>query len=71
MPEVKKVEIGSNHTVIIEKLFGPLIFCDLRITPDINEGEWVVERQRIDGNNETTWEEMSRFDCQESIFFDD
>lgn len=41
-----KVEIGSHNSVIIDKLFGPTIFADLRITPDCERG-WVIERKWI------------------------
>ena len=65
----KTVEVGYEK-VIIDKLYGPLIFCNLRVWADPTDGEWVVERERWttpDGIN-SEWEEMLRFDCQESLF---
>lgn len=43
--EPKVIEIGSQDTVIIDKLFGPHIFANLRITADTTRGCWVIERQ--------------------------
>lgn len=43
-PEEKIVEIG-NEFVIIDKVFGPLDFAKLRIKPDIENCEWVIERK--------------------------
>jgi len=42
-----KIEIGSGDRVTIEKLFGPTVFADLRITADYERGCWVIERQWI------------------------
>ena len=39
-----KVEIASFDTVEIDKLFGPTIFMNLRITASIERG-WVIERE--------------------------
>ena len=39
----KRVEIGTE-CVVIDKVFGPTIFVDLRITPDIERAEWLIER---------------------------
>lgn len=30
------------------KMFGPLIFADLRIRADLERGEWVIERRGCD-----------------------
>ncbi len=51
---VKKVEIGSNDTVEIDKLFGPTIFADLRITADVDRG-WVIERLWIKTGRYVEW----------------
>jgi len=67
--KTKTVEMGCE-TVTIEKLYGPLIFCDVRVTADFKTCKWIVERQWIHEDNSITWEKMCEFDGQESIFFD-
>lgn len=41
--EEKVVETGMSP-VVVRKLYGPTVFVDLRITPDIERTEWVIER---------------------------
>lgn len=55
------VEVGAG--VIIEKLYGPTVFMDLKITLDRNKCEWVIERRTIlpcpdpeDQENTTHWQ---------------
>jgi hypothetical protein len=50
-----KIEIGSGDRVTIEKLFGPTIFADLRITADYERGCWVIERQWIETGEFIEW----------------
>ena len=64
--EIKKIEIGGE-TIEIEKLFGPTIFANLRITPDIERG-WVIERKRI---NDGKWIEWCVIPAQINNEFDD
>ena len=64
------LEMGYS-TIILDKLFGALIFCDLRIYPDSKTCEWVVEREVIDKDSNVSWEEMIRINGQESIDFHD
>lgn len=52
--ETKTIEIGSNQSVILDKLYGPTIFADLRITADTEQG-WVVERQWIETGEWIEW----------------
>lgn len=33
--------------VVLDKLFGPLIFANLRIRADIRSCNWIVEREQI------------------------
>lgn len=58
------VEVGPNHRVTIDKLFGPLIFFNLRISLDIQTCEWVIERQSIrrdkKGDDEEVYTEVHR-----------
>lgn len=53
--ETKTVEIGSMDTVVIDKLFGPTIFADLRITADSDRGCWVIERMWINKGEFIEW----------------
>lgn len=50
-----KIEIGSFDVVIIEKLFGPTICADLRITADTSKGCWIIERQWLKNNEWIEW----------------
>ena len=33
--------------VILSKMFGPIIFADIRIRADANTCEWIIERENI------------------------
>jgi len=57
--------------IVLDKLFGALIFCALRIHADANTCEWVIEREVIDKEGDVSWEEVSRIDGQDSIYFHD
>lgn len=48
------VEVGSHQRVTIDKLYGPAIFAELRITADNRRG-WVIERQGIATNDWREW----------------
>lgn len=52
--EEQTIEIGSGDQITIEKMFGPTIFADLRITSDVERG-WVVERKWIDNGEWIEW----------------
>lgn len=69
--DAKTVEMGCE-TVNIEKRYGPLVFCDIRVTADADECKWIIERKRLlpDENGDMvviSWEKMSKFDGQESL----
>jgi len=67
------LEVGYQ-TITIDKLFGPLVFCNLRIKADPQSGNWIIEREKItlnDEGSETTWESVASFNGQESIEFDE
>lgn len=51
----KEIEIGSGDSVVIDKVFGPTVFANLRITADAEQGGWVIERQWIDTNEWIKW----------------
>jgi len=38
------IMMSCGNTVTLQKMFGPTIFADLRITPDLDRGGWIVER---------------------------
>ncbi len=64
----------KGQPIVIEKLYGPTIACDLRIRFD--GSDWVIQRERTKRGAgdapETRWfEEAARFDCQESLDFGD
>lgn len=40
-----EVHVSAGDTVTIDKMFGPLIFWSIRVTPDFGSCEWVVERE--------------------------
>ena len=69
----KTVNVGSNSTIIIDKMYGPTIFCNLRITARSRDCKWIVEREVIgqddQDNDITSWETMCEIDGQESISF--
>ena len=65
----KTVEMGTHEVLIVDKLYGPLIACCLRIAIR-GDGEWVIERE-VGLECDDQWEEMARFDCQESLNLDD
>ena len=52
--ETKTIEIGSQHRVIVDKMFGPTVFVPLRITPDLERG-WVIERMWASSSDWIEW----------------
>mgnify|MGYP001611178823 CR=1 FL=1 len=49
------VEICEDDKVIIEKLFGPLIFANLRVTPDFKSNLWIIEREWFNSGKWIEW----------------
>jgi len=66
MKEIK-VEVGYE-SVIIDKLFGPQIFANLRITADPKINTWIIEREMIDTG---VWQEWVRIPGQVAFEFKD
>lgn len=66
--ETFELEIGSHQRVIIDKLYGPMVFAELRITPDTATCQWVIERKRIDS---CEWVEVARIEGQFAHEFDE
>lgn len=62
--DILNVQVGSHHTVIIEKMFGPMAAFNVKV--EMQDGEWVVFREKpLDVNHsEMDWVEMARWDCQ-------
>lgn len=48
------IEVGYQ-SVVINKMFGPLIFSSLRITADPKTNTWVVEREIIKTGDWVEW----------------
>lgn len=67
-----EVEMGPSDVLEIDKVFGPLVMTNLRVSIDVERCEWVVERKVIkngpDGDIES-WEVCARIDGQNSIEF--
>ncbi len=47
-------EVGYE-TVVIDKLFGPMIFANLKVRADAESGDWIIERQWIKNGNYIEW----------------
>ena len=61
--------------VVLSKMFGPLIFCDIRIRAVPETCQWVIEVEHItkqpDGDDKVEWREHCRIEGQASIEFND
>lgn len=55
------VNVGCGQSVTVDKLYGPLIFCDVRVTALFATCEWLVERQHIETGQ---WTEVARIPGQ-------
>ncbi len=42
---IHHVECGCGDVVTLDKLFGPTIFCELRIRPHLPSLKWIVEKK--------------------------
>jgi hypothetical protein len=56
-----KIECGHPFSLIIDKMYGPLVFTDIRISTDYANCEWVIERQWIATGE---WQEWCRIPGQ-------
>jgi hypothetical protein len=68
-----RVNTCADKYIYIDKLYGPLMAEEVRIHLDLENYEWVVERQRldtefIDENTPVVWEEKARWNCQETNY---
>jgi hypothetical protein len=57
-----ELQTGAYSRIVLNKLYGPMVFCRLRITCDIDTCEWVVERQM--GSSVGEWKEWARIPGQ-------
>lgn len=51
------VEVGCGDKVIVDKLFGPLIFTDIKVVADFESGCWIISRRWIKTHK---WQEICR-----------
>jgi|tagenome__1003787_1003787.scaffolds.fasta_scaffold19760797_2 hypothetical protein len=69
-PKDVEIQIGASDKVEIDKVYGPMVFWNLRVSCDLESGEWIIERQmgplgewrewtRIPGQLETDFIETS------------
>lgn len=66
-----KVEIGLGKIIELEKLFGPLVMTNIRVTIDKQRAEWIIEREIVPKEGAGTWEVCARIDGQNSITFNE
>lgn len=65
----REIHVTGDAPVVIDKMFGPLIFWPLRITASIETCEWVIERLYGEDNE---WHEVTRIPGQlEADFTED
>lgn len=66
-PALQTTLMVGTQPVVIEKLYGPAVFRDVRVTPQIqgDRWEWVIEQEVSDHPRglESHWQEVARFDC--------
>ena len=66
------VEVGGQ-SVIVDKLFGPLVMQNVRVRVDVEEAEWVFERWQcnpVDADGNDTggkWVEVARVNGQGDV----
>jgi hypothetical protein len=49
------IEIGPDDVVIIDKLYGPTVFANLRVSLDLERCEWVIQRQWVKTGEWIEW----------------
>jgi hypothetical protein len=42
--EHKRIAMGCDDEIVLDKMFGPTVFATIRITPSLERGGWVIER---------------------------
>lgn len=65
--EHKTLNVGSDDTFEICKIYGPTVMCDLRITINTLDCQYMIEKQIItqdkDGNDIIHWDCVSLIDA--------
>ena len=67
--ELPIITIGAGKIVEFDKLFGPLIMTNIRVSIDVPRGEWIIEREIVPKEGMGGWEICARIDGQNSIDF--
>lgn len=69
---ILRVECQSEQPVIIEKLYGPEIFVQLKVIADFQSGCWIVYRDDSGphGEDGKKWTEVARIEGQRDSDFD-
>lgn len=60
-PHDVTVQVGGDARVRVDKLYGPLVFWDIRVSLDMAACEWVIERLHGPGGE---WREAARIPGQ-------
>lgn len=61
-----RVLVGPGDVIELVKEYGPLVFMNIKITVDVENGVWVVERYTL---AEDRWEVVERIEAQVSTDF--
>jgi hypothetical protein len=51
----KIIEIGYDDVLVIDKLFGPTVFANLKIVPDLARGSWIIYREWVRTGEYVEW----------------
>lgn len=66
-----KIHTHGSNLIYINKLYGPLAACEVRVTMDVEKCIWRVERavykQDVDDSHYKEWKTMIEFDAQQSL----
>lgn len=53
----REIHLKGDEPIVIDKMFGPLVFAPIRVTASIDTCEWIVERLYGENNE---WREVMR-----------
>ena len=61
------LNIGCNHWITLDKLYGPAVFREIRVRADYKAWQWIVEQWVSDDEHGLTghWQERIRFDAEQ------
>jgi hypothetical protein len=60
--------VGCDQLVVVDKMFGPLVFMPIRVRADFDLGEWIIEREF---GPDAEWREVARIPGQLDSDFSD